>query len=159
MATWSKVLLGVILLSGSCNDEDKTTATASPDSVNIVKTAVEDTISSGCYSQIVQRDTSLLEVENNKSIIAGALSYNIYQKDRNDGSFQGELSGDTLKGWYLFRSEGIISVRQVAWKIKGDQLWPGMGEMVQRKDTMLFSQPGMLKFDSIRPFVKVPCIL
>jgi hypothetical protein len=41
----------------------------------------------------------------------------------------------------------------------GDQLWPGIGEVIQQTDTMKFVKPGELKFDSTRPFIKVPCIL
>jgi len=87
------------------------------------------------------------------------LSYNIYQKDRNDGTLQAEVTGDIIKGWYLFKSEGIISVREVAWKINADELWPATGEVIQRNDTTLFAQPDKLRFDNSRPFKKVACVI
>jgi hypothetical protein len=157
----SMLMLGFTMLCGSCNNVGKTSAEIKndlTDSATVTK-AIADSLSSGCYSQIAGRDTANLQMENKDSSINGTLSYNIFQKDRNDGTVQGEITGDILKGWYLFKSEGIISVRQVAWKIRGNELWPGTGEMVQKNDTMFFSLPGKLKFDSTRPFRKVACVI
>jgi hypothetical protein len=92
-------------------------------------------------------------------MVNGSLSYNIYQKDRNDGTLQAELAGNIISGWYLFKSEGVISVRQVSWKINADDLWPAIGEMIQKNDTAMFVQPDKLQYDSSRPFKKVPCII
>ena len=83
----------------------------------------------GCFSQVVKSDTALLQMENNKGNVTGALTYDFYQKDRNDGTLQAEQTGDIINGWYLFKSEGIMSVRQVAWKINGNELWPAIGEV------------------------------
>jgi hypothetical protein len=161
MATRTKALLGLFLLLGSCNDEGKTTPEIKNDSVvnNITSTGIVDSLSSGCYSQIVQRDTASLQLENKNSIINGSLSYNIYQKDRNDGTLQAEVTGNIIQGWYLFKSEGIVSVRQVSWKVNEDELWPAMGEVIQKNDTTMFAQPDKLKYDSVHPFKKVPCII
>jgi hypothetical protein len=159
MAKWKNILLGAMLLSGSCNDEGKTSAAVNNDTVNNIMPVTMDTITTGCYSQISGRDTALLQINTNKGAVTGTLSYNIYQKDRNDGSVQGELVGDTLRGWYLFKSEGVMSVRQVAWRVKSGELWPGVGEMAEQRDTMKFADPDKLKFDNSRPFKKVECVL
>ena len=160
MPVKSIVLLGFILLC-SCNNEGKTSSEIKEDSIEseTVTKAIPDSLSSGCYSQIAGRDTANLQIENKGGNVNGSLSYAIFQKDRNDGTLQAEISGDILTGWYLFKSEGIISVRQVAWKIKGTELWPGTGEMIERNDTMFFSLPDKLQYDSTRPFKKVDCIL
>ena len=154
------MLLGFILLSGSCNNEGKTSAEvkALADS-SITGKSINDSLASGCYSQIEGRDTSHLQIDNKNMNINGTLSYNIFQKDRNDGTLQAEITGDILNGWYLFKSEGVISVRQVAWKIKGSELWPGTGEMVEKNDTMFFSAPDALQYDNTRPFKRVDCII
>ena len=156
----NSVILGFLMFFGSCNNEGKTSSAIKKDSVHPeLSTVVHDSLSSGCYSQIAGRDTANLQIENKGSLITGTLSYAIFGKDRNDGTLQGEMAGDILKGWYLFKSEGIISVRQVAWKIKGSELWPGVGEMVEKNDTMFFSLPDNLQFDSTRAFKKVECII
>jgi hypothetical protein len=151
-------LLGLLLMGGSCNNNGNSSIEANPDTV-ANKIVVTDSLPSGCYSQIAQRDTSLLQLENKDSIINGTLSYNIYQKDRNDGTFQADIRGNIISGWYIFKSEGVISVREVAWKINGDELWPATGEIVQKNDTAMFAQPAKLRYDSLHPFKKVPCII
>ena len=154
------IFLPLIILSiVACNNDEIKPAEITADTVISSSVAIVDSLSSGCYSQIIKRDTSLLQLEQKANTVTGALSYNIYQKDRNDGTVQAESVGDIITGWYLFRSEGIVSVRQVSWKINGDELWPGMGEVIQKNDTVLFVQPGNLEYDSTRPFKKIPCII
>jgi hypothetical protein len=155
------LLAGSLMLFVSCNNEGKTSVEIMKDSNNhqMTNKVIPDSLFSGCYSQIAGRDTANLQIENKDSSINGALSYAIFQKDRNDGTLQAEIAGDILRGWYLFKSEGIISVRQVAWKIKGKELWPGTGEPIQKNDTMFFSVPDKLQYDSTHPFKKVACII
>ena len=158
--TIKDIWIGLMILStGACNNDGRKPAEITADTVISSSVATVDSLSSGCYSQIIKRDTSLLQLEQKANTVTGALSYNIYQKDRNDGTVQAESVGDIITGWYLFRSEGIVSVRQVSWKINGDELWPGMGEVIQKNDTVLFVQPGNLEYDSTRPFKKIPCII
>jgi hypothetical protein len=161
MSTKTILFLGFVMLFNSCNNEGKPSSELRSDSTDkepVIKTIIES-LSSGCYVQIAGRDTANLQIENKDSSVTGSLSYNIFQKDRNDGTLQAEISGDILTGWYLFKSEGIISVRQVAWKINGDELWQGTGEVAQKNDTMFFSNPDRLLYDSTRPFKKVACII
>ena len=159
MKAHSGILPGVILLIGSCNDVGKTSSNVLGDSVNSSKTTVVDTAVSGCFSQVVKRDTALLQMENNRGSVTGVLTYDYYQKDRNNGTLRGELTGDIIIGWYLFKSEGIMSVRQVAWKINGNELWPATGELTEKNDTTVFADPDLLKFDSTSAFRKIPCII
>jgi hypothetical protein len=155
------VLTGFIALLTSCNNEGKTSSEIISDSPEtaINKKVNNYLLSSGCYLQAVGRDTSFLQIENRDSSVNGSLSYIFFQKDRNDGKFQGELSGDILIGWYLFKSEGVMSVREVAWKINGNQLWPGIGEMEEKNDTMKFVNSDIINFDSTQAFKKVECVL
>ena len=154
-------LLGWFLFAGACNNNGKSSAEINSDTVvnNTAATAIIDSLSSGCFSQVVDRDTALLQIQQKGNTVNGTLSYNIYQKDRNDGTLQAEVSGDIIKGWYLFKSEGIISVREVSWKINGEELWPAMGEMIPKNDTMMFAQPAKLRYENSRPFKKVPCVI
>jgi hypothetical protein len=118
-----------------------------------------DTSLSGCYSMIEKRDTASLQLEVKGSSANGPLTFHPFEKDRNDGTFQGDIEGNILSGWYLFKSEGIMSVRQVIWKIQDGTLIPGYGEMKERNDSSMFVDPTKLKFDNSRSFVKVKCIV
>ncbi|HTD93059.1 MAG TPA: hypothetical protein VK644_04580 [Chitinophagaceae bacterium] len=165
MQTFKIWLLSGFLFSGCNNGGGKdiqvkdTTALADSQSAISTTTATMDTTISGCYSMINKRDTAALQLEVRGGDASGTLSYNFYQKDRNDGSFQGEVGEGLVHGYYLFHSEGVMSVREVAWKVKDQRLWPAMGEMKEQNDSMLFVNPSKLNYDSTRVFVKVKCLI
>ena len=114
----SGILLGVILLIGSCNDKGKTSSSVLQDSAIITKAAGADTAVSGCFSQVMRNDTALLEVENNKGNVTGVLTYILSKTAMT--VLQGEQSGDIIKGWYLL-TEGVASPGIL--KINGNELW------------------------------------
>ena len=118
-----------------------------------------DTVLNGCYQFILNRDTFFLQLQVKGANITGNLLYDYFEKDRNEGTLQAGFEKGILKGWYLFRSEGILSVREVAWKPDNTALIPGTGEMIQRNDTVLFKNSDQLEFASKNRFVKVPCVL
>lgn len=161
----TKLLLGSVLCAlMACNnpgDKIGDAGSSATDTLSNTSGAVSvyDTTLTGCYSFISKRDTSALQIETRGAAIAGPLTYSIFEKDRNVGDFQGEVRGNILTGWYLFKSEGMMSVRQVVWKINGTSLWPGNGDVIQRGDTTLFKDEGKLRFDSANAFRKVPCTL
>jgi hypothetical protein len=161
----SKMLIGGLLFALlACNNPgDKIGDTGSGTTDTLSGTSgtpsLYDTTLAGCYSSISNRDTSALQIETKGAVVAGPLTYSIFEKDRNTGTFQGEVRGNVLMGWYLFKSEGVMSVRQVAWKISGTSLWPGVGDVIQRGDTTLYKDETKLRFDSTNAFKKIPCTL
>jgi hypothetical protein len=148
-----------LLLAGSCNNQSNSSEETRDTTLSQDTVVTATRVPSGCYAQIAKRDTSLLQFEQKDSSITGTLTYKIYEKDRNDGTIQAEIHGSFITGWYIFKSEGVVSVRQVAWQINGVELWPGEGEMMQRNDTAVFAKPDQLKYDASRPFKKVDCVI
>jgi hypothetical protein len=111
-----------------------------------------------CYSYIKDKDTATLKVMTSGNITTGELSYNLYEKDKNNGIVEGELHGDTLLAEYTFNSEGKESVRQVAFLKKGDQLLEGFGDVVEGKNgKMMFKDTSKLTFGQSIIFTKVDC--
>ena len=154
------VFLTVFVSLVACNNASKNTDSVSDSAmVQNPSSVSSDTLEQGCYSYIYGRDTASLQAEVHGPHVTGSLKYKFFEKDQNDGTFEGEVKNGVLSGWYLFRSEGIMSVRQVAWQVRGNRLLQGSGNEVQRGDTMLFSNPSGVVFDTLRPFVKVPCVI
>jgi hypothetical protein len=159
------IILLIALAAIACGNSNTTEQTSdSRDTIirdttmgNVNDTMALDTTISGCYSLIAGRDTASLQLQRRGPTATGSLSYNIYQKDRNDGTFQGELNGDKLVVWYMFRSEGMMSVRQEIFQVQTDKLVPAVGEVKVVNDTARFVNPDKLQFDSKRAFVKVKC--
>ncbi len=149
-----------IVLIAACNNVSKNTA-GNVDSIPGAEAtaATTDTLEQGCYSYIYQKDTASMQVEVHGPHVTGSLKYKFFEKDQNDGTFEGEVKNGILSGWYLFRSEGVMSVRQVAWRIRGNRLEPGYGPETQRNDTAMFANPATVVFDTLTPFLKAPCII
>jgi hypothetical protein len=124
-------------------------------------TTTDTTIVAGtqqyCYNYIKDRDTAKMTLMSSGPITTGELSYNLFEKDKNKGIFEGELHGDTLIAEYTFNAEGKESVRQVAFLKKGDQLVEGFGDVEEKNGKMMFKNTASLKFGGGLVFMKVDC--
>lgn len=112
---------------------------------------------SGCYQMIIENDTATLKIVQQNDSISGDLIYNRYEKDDNTGRFAGKITDDKIIGWYTFNSEGIISIRQVIFKIDSTSLYEGYGDIEQRNDSAIFSYPQTLDYETKHPFLKTDC--
>lgn len=109
----------------------------------------------GCYVFNDTKNVISFEITDTKDEIKGILAYSLAEKDRNSGSFVGQLNNKILIGTYTFQSEGTESTRQVAFKINGNQLLEGYGEM--NADGTTFKDVNTLTFPNDMPLTKTPC--
>lgn len=112
----------------------------------------------GCYKMVLKYDTITMRVNVIDSFVTGELSYHLHAKDRNEGSIKGVIRDSIIVADYTFRSEGMLSVRQVAFKMQGTALVEGYGELNTSTDTVRFKDVKNLTFQYDRPFIKTPCI-
>ena len=112
-----------------------------------------------CYRAILKKDTISLTLNiKNGQFSSGNLSYNFYEKDKNQGTLVGERKGDTLYADYTFMSEGTSSVHEVAFLKKGDSYIEGFGDVVDdNKGKVTFKDKKQLKFDGNVVLLKVDC--
>ena len=92
-----------------------------------------------CYEKISNLDTFRLRVEFFEGRVTGTLAYLFHEKDSNIGDYEGRMHGDTLVADYIFSSEGLTSVRQVAFRIDDQTAQEGYGEMKDIDGKMSFS--------------------
>lgn len=116
-----------------------------------------ETIQQECYAYIENRDTVLLTIKTTGLQVSGNLKYNLFEKDRNAGSVVGKIMGDTLLMNYSFESEGMKSVRQVAFLKKGDLLIEGFADVQEKDSTVIFKHLADLKFNSTIVLKKTNC--
>lgn len=112
----------------------------------------------GCYKLISGKDTASMRINVIDSFVTGDLRYHWEAKDNNDGSIKGVIRNGLIIADYTFRSEGSLSVRQVAFKLEGTSLVEGYGDLNTTSDTFRFKNIGDLKFQNDRPFIKIPCV-
>jgi len=134
-------------------EEPKVTPKEDPKNDN----AANEEKSSKCYRYLSNKDSIYLQVSEDYNMITGLLLYKYYQKDKNVGSIQGKMVGDVLIADYAFKSEGMVSSRQVAFKKRGDDLVEGYGDVTDVNGKMVFKDVKALKFDNAKVLSKVPC--
>ncbi len=148
------------VLFAACNNEPANQTPTTGDTIVAESpAATTDTSLVGCYAYITQRDTITMQLNMKGGSLSGPLTYKISEKDRNDGTFTGDVNRDLISGWYLFRSEGVMSVREVIWKKNNNRLMPAIGDMISRGDTMRFRDPANLTYDSTTALTRIQCII
>lgn len=153
------IVSGLVLMSVlvSCKKEEEKQVETIPDALE--KIVVEEQVSDECYSGSIKKDTILMNLTiKGNEVTNGKLSYKFYEKDKNQGTLVGELKGDTLFADYTFMSEGVSSVRQVAFLKKGNTYVEGYGDVVDdNKGKVTFKDKKQLKFDGNVVLSKVDC--
>ncbi|KIA92962.1 hypothetical protein OC25_14755 [Pedobacter kyungheensis] len=145
-----------IALFASCQGGTAKKTQAKIDSA-IVSNASTPENAVACYQYIKNRDTATLTVKTAGNQVSGSLGYNLYEKDKNSGTFSGLVKGDTLIADYTFHSEGKISVREIALLKQGDKLIEGFGDVEEIKGNVKFKDITKLKFDNSIVFSKINC--
>ncbi|MFV8367987.1 hypothetical protein [Flavobacterium sp. LB2R40] len=149
------ILLNLVFMSVfvSCKNEKEKVSVESEKSVS------EKSVSLECYRAILKKDTVSLTLNiKNGLLLSGNLSYNFYEKDKSNGTLIGEIKGDTLFANYTFMSEGISTVRQVAFLKQGDAYIEGFGDVIDdNKGKVIFKDTKQLNFDSNLVLSKVNC--
>lgn len=110
-----------------------------------------------CYAYVKGKDTAHLTLITTGIVSTGELNYKWFEKDRNEGSIEGEMRGDTLVANYNFNSEGKTSVRQVVFLKKGNQFLEGFGEVEEKDGKMQFKDLKRVDFSNPIAFEKVAC--
>jgi len=118
----------------------------------------EDPATPSCYLFATDRDTVYLKL--NPPVdgkVTGELDYFFFERDGNVGHIEGEIKGDTLFAEYTFMSEGLSSVREVAFLIGEKQITEGYGDVGEQDGKMVFWHRDSLDFSNGLILPKVPC--
>lgn len=110
----------------------------------------------GCYMEILKRDTFAASLQQQGNIVTGKLSFDNYEKDGSNGPVTGTLDGNIMKLLYSFASEGMNSVMEVYFKYQDGKLLRGTGDMGNKGDTTYFTNPAAIKYDG-SVFKKLAC--
>ena len=148
------VLFAVALTLLNCKNKEQKTENSTFD---LQKVAEETTtpLDLGCYVFDDGKNNITLEITQNTKEIKGELIYAFNEKDKNSGNFIGELDKGVLIANYTFQSEGSESMRQVAFKVDGNKLIEGYGEL--NNDGTAFKNIKNIKFTSKMPLTKTNC--
>lgn len=121
------------------------------------QTVTADSSTARCYAYYSDKDTIRLTLTQTGETVTGDLLYQLSEKDRNMGTISGRMQGDTLLADYKFQSEGVESVREVAFMAKGGGLIEGYAPVAEQNGKMIFSDRSALKFTSTMPLSPISC--
>ncbi len=139
---------------GGCSENEKTVT----NEIAVTDTATKDLPSpAGCHKMVIEKDTAYMSLQESGDSLYGPLEYKRFEKDSNKGIVRLLKRNGRAEGWYYFQSEGMQSVRQIIFKMSGDSLSEGYGEIMMKGDTALFKYPQALQFEEKHSFVKVNC--
>jgi hypothetical protein len=110
-----------------------------------------------CYAHTSATDTIRLTLQTTQPTVTGQLVYRYFEKDRNQGTIQGVMHGDTLLADYTFQSEGTTSVRQVAFLRRDIGFIEGFGPVAERQGKTVFTQLRTLQYDAKYTLLPVAC--
>ena len=139
----------------NCKNKEQKTENSKSDLQEIAKEKISP-LDLGCYIFDDGKNNVSLEITQNGKEIKGNLTYAFDQKDKNTGNFTGALHEGILIANYTFQSEGSESIRQVAFKVDGDQLIEGYGDL--NNDGTAFKDIKNINFTSKMPLLKTNCL-
>ena len=84
----------------------------------------------GIYEYQENRDTIRLALAVEKDSLVGDLTYSLFEKDKNVGTFKGVLQDSLIVGEYRFMSEGIESTWEKVFGIVPSGLIEGFGDII-----------------------------
>lgn len=151
----SSVLLISISIFTSCMNNKKNEAVIPPLEVE----APMETPKMECYQAVIEKDTITLSVDvNSVNEFKGELNYSYFEKDKSFGTLLGNVKGDTIFADYKFQSEGVTSIRELAYIKKDANTYiEGHGEMIETNGKMSFKDKSKIKFDGNIVYNKIDC--
>ncbi|RFN58147.1 hypothetical protein [Marixanthomonas ophiurae] len=151
-------LLITFLIVIGCNTKKKEASSSKEKEATQIKKKKPKRLQKGCYVYNDNKSTISLQVMEKGDSITGTLLFALAEKDKNTGRFKGYIKNNVLLADYTFESEGVESVRQVAFRVKNDTLLQGYGPMELKNATQVFQNPSSLTFDAKFPLVKKACV-
>jgi len=151
------------VLFGACTSENKNKTAAdsseliAEDTTFTATKAPSSAVRAECYRYINNRDTVAMELKIAGEEYTGKLNYSFFEKDKNKGTFAGEMKGDTLIAEYIFDSEGMRSVREVVFLKKDEKLLEGFGETEEKGSKVIFKDRSKLNFGNAVVLSKTAC--
>lgn len=146
------ILFFTILTMLHCKNKEENSENTNNQKITTEEKKV-DTLAMGNYLFEDGKNIITFVIEENRNEIKGFLTYELAEKDKNSGKFTGKFEDGILIGKYTFKSEGKESTREVAFKVDGDKLIEGYGEL--NEDGTAFKDVSNLNFTSKMPLTKI----
>ena len=130
------------------------TATAKGDSMSKAAGVMvkSDTM---CYQYNFKKDVSLVKLIVSGDDVKGDYHWHPDQKDGGHGTFKGKKVGNMITADWAYTIEGSNQIETIVFKMDGDKLMKGEGELVEKGDKLVPKDASKLKFTEV--YKRVDC--
>ena len=157
---YSAIILLALLFFAGCKSESNSEAEKDPTEIALPTTELDSAkvLMDGiyCYQYVIKKDTYDINFTLSNGIVEGDMSFKNYEKDSSKGKVKGYLKDDILTVNYRFNSEGMSSVRNINFKVRGDMLITGEGEETSVGDSAFIKDMSAIKYEGL-VYSKIPC--
>lgn len=142
----------ILVIASSCEkkSDELVTTDQSLDSMIIVPETnepIESSTLQTCYTEVTDKDSVFVSLEDNLGTITGKMRYKNFEKDSSTGNVVGSQNGDTLKLMYTFEAEGKTSEREIYFLLKEGNIIEGIGDQKTESNKSKYVNPGKLKYE------------
>ena len=157
---YSALILIAITFFAACKSETKSGPDHDPTEVTLPTTELESAkvLDDGlyCYQYVIKKDTYDINFNLINGAVEGDMSFKNYEKDSSKGKIKGYIKDDILTVNYRFNSEGMSSVRNINFKVRGEILITGIGEETSVGDSAFIKDISTIKYEGL-VYSKIPC--
>jgi hypothetical protein len=147
----------IFLILAACNNSSDHDGSSNADTINTIENNASAHMDySGCYRQVIARDTILLQLVQNNDQFRGKMEFDNFEKDASHGLVKGHTEKGNIVLWYDFTSEGMQSVMEVILKPDSSQMIRAVSDIRNRGDTVLL-QHDKLNFDPSNALTRIDC--
>lgn len=109
-----------------------------------------------CYSLREGKDLTAIQLKQDGNAISGYYAWEPYEKDGAHGTLNGSLNNGVIKADHTYMIEGSIQTEEVYFKLDGNTLFQGSGELTEdAKGKLVVKDPASLQFTE--GFAKTDC--
>ncbi|SOD78592.1 hypothetical protein [Spirosoma fluviale] len=113
--------------SSQTRPDEQTTTSMAPDTL--------------CFQQVINRDTTSLQLVINNNLATGYLDNKPFEKDRAGGGFQGTINNNTIQADWQRSGEGTTQIYPLDFKMNGDTISWYEGERVEKAGKWVLKEP------------------
>jgi hypothetical protein len=137
----------------------ETATTSTPETTKPTETvaapapvAKADTI---CFVQKFKKDISEIQLIVAGDDVTGEYHWHPYQKDGGHGTLKGTKKDNMITADWNYTIEGANQIEEVVFKMEGEKLMQGQGELDEKSGRLVIKDKSKIKFSEI--FNKVNC--
>ncbi len=108
-----------------------------------------------CFQFNFKKDVSLVKLILAGDNASGDYHWHPNEKDGGHGTFKGKKTGNMINADWTYMIEGATQTQEIVFKLDGDKILMGEGELVEKGTKLVYKDAAKLKYTDV--YKKVDC--